>query len=123
MKRDARDRKSPARKPIRARPPNRPEPVKAPPKPHWDPPLRILSLDGVVVKRFHHKSPRQEPILDTFEELGWPTRIDSPFPAGDLEELHNAVNKLNHHQENALIHFRVDGKRTGVIWELATVRT
>jgi len=89
--------------------------------PRWEPHLRVLSLGARVVKRFRHRSPRQELILTTFEELRWPTYVDSPFPKSAEDALRNAVKKLNH-QETQLIHFRVDGCATGVIWELSRRR-
>ncbi len=47
--------------------------------PHWDGELRVLMIHGLVVKRFRTPASSQELILATFQEDGWPLRIDDPL--------------------------------------------
>jgi hypothetical protein len=89
--------------------------------PSWDAKQRVLSLDGLVVKRFTWHAPNQEMILSVFQEEGWPTRIDdplAPLPTLEVERrLSDTIKGLNKKQENKHIHFRGDGTGQGVLWE------
>jgi len=81
-----------------------------------------LSLAGLIVKRFRVPARNQETILSVFEEEGWAEHIHDPLPATqDIDaptRLHDAINRLNKCQINALVRFHGDGKGTGVFWEL-----
>src|SRR5262249_22047958 len=48
--------------------------------PYWDGNLRELRLGPRLVKKFRQPAPNQEMILASFEEEGWPARIDDPLP-------------------------------------------
>jgi hypothetical protein len=48
--------------------------------PQWDKKRQELRLGGLVVKQFKVPAPNQEMILASFEEEGWPPRIDDPLP-------------------------------------------
>ena len=48
--------------------------------PEWQATRRVLLLGGKVVKRFCHASANQELVLVSFQELGWPRRMDDPLP-------------------------------------------
>jgi hypothetical protein len=52
-------------------------------------------------------------ILIAFEESNWAFRIDNPLPANSnidpVEQMANAVRRLNGHQITPLIHFGIDG--------------
>ncbi len=48
--------------------------------PRWHDSDGTLFLGTQIVKRFTRPSPNQEIILATFEEEGWPERIDDPLP-------------------------------------------
>jgi hypothetical protein len=91
-------------------------------KPRWNSTRRELTLNGTVVKRYRVPAQNQELILDAFEEEGWPQHIDDPLPpTGDTDpstRLHDAINKLNGHHTNRLLHFRGNGMGTGIFWEL-----
>jgi hypothetical protein len=88
--------------------------------PVWDAEHHELSLDSVVVKRFRTPAPIQERILATFEEDGWPERIDDPLPhvqgQDSKRRLHNAINCLNRSHLTRAIHFYGDGTGTGILW-------
>jgi hypothetical protein len=89
-------------------------------KPRWDASARELRWGSIVIKRFRRPAPNQERILATFEELGWPPRIDDPLPpAGEVapaRRLHEAVRRLNGAQLHRLVHFGGDGTGRGVCW-------
>jgi len=90
--------------------------------PHWDRQRKELRLGTVLVKRFTRPAPNQELILDSFEEEGWPDRIDDPLPLrinqDPKERLHDAIKCLNRHCSLPLVHFQGDGTGRGVRWEL-----
>lgn len=90
--------------------------------PSWDPEKRVLSFDGQVVKHFKWHAVNQEAILATFEEEGWPSRIDDPLtpqPGQDSKRrLSDTVKCLNRKQKKCLLHFRGDGTGEGVTWEV-----
>ncbi len=92
-------------------------------KPRWDTIRRELSLAGKIVKRFRVPARNQETILSVFEEEGWAEHIHDPLPVTHEIDaptrLHDAINRLNRCQVNALLRFHGDGKGTGVFWELS----
>jgi hypothetical protein len=89
--------------------------------PHWDRKLRLLLLNGCVVKRFRRPANNQELVLSVFEEEGWPPSIDDPLPfvrpQRPKERLHATIRCLNSNHENRLIRFRGNGTGEGVFWE------
>jgi hypothetical protein len=60
--------------------------------------------------------------LTSFQEDGWPHRIDDPIPPkpdqNQRQRLRDAISSLNKHQKCRLIRFRSDGSGQGIIWEL-----
>lgn len=97
-------------------------PIVAKGEPTWDPYRRELRIDEHVVKRFRCSAKNQERILASFEEEGWPHRIDDPIPPkpdqNQSQRLRDAICSLNKHQQSRLIRFRGDGSGRGVVWEL-----
>jgi hypothetical protein len=89
--------------------------------PHWDADLRELRLRSLLIKSFTRPAPNQETILTAFEEEGWPSRIYNPLspPLNQdcKQRLHDAVTRLNRHQQHPLIHFRSDNNGEGIRWE------
>ena len=89
--------------------------------PRWDPEVRMLFLGDRVVKRFKWQAANQEIILCTFQEEGWPPRIEDPLPPQPDQDskrrLSDTIKCLNRKQALELIHFRGDGTGEGVIWE------
>src|SRR5205807_1210480 len=88
--------------------------------PLWDPALRELRWEGLLVKRFRLPAPNQEAILAAFEEDGWPARIDDPLPRDGRcdphDRLHETLKGLNRNQRHRLIQFGGDGTGMGAIW-------
>lgn len=89
--------------------------------PCWNAARRELVWGARLVKRFRVPAPNQERILCAFEEEAWPARIDDPLPLSkDIDphtRLHDAINRLNRHQQIPLLGFHGDGTGTGVFWE------
>ena len=83
-------------------------------------PRRTLYLGSVIVKQFKGPAKNQKAILDTFQEEGWPTRIDDPLPhipdQDPKERLHDTIKSLNRHQVHRLLVFEGDGTGEGVQW-------
>lgn len=90
--------------------------------PHWDTRRRTLYLGQQVVKRFKRPAPNQEAVLAAFEQQRWPERIDDPLSeSADLmpqDRLHDVLRRLNHGHEHPLLHFRRDGRGTGIAWSV-----
>lgn len=90
--------------------------------PSWDATHLELRVGGYLVKRYRVPAPNQEIVLAVFEEEHWPERIDDPLaPTPEIEpkrRLHSTIQCLNRNQRRRLIHFRGDGRGTGVCWEL-----
>ena len=92
-----------------------------PSKPTWDPDLRELRVGEVVIKRFRQPARNQVTVLASFQELGWPRRIDDPL-TGNCEmepkrRLRDTVFALNRNHLSAwVLVFEADGTGTGIIW-------
>lgn len=90
--------------------------------PTWDADERELRIGRRLIKRFRRCAVNQERILDSFQEDGWPHRIDDPIPPkpdqNQRQRLRDAISSLNKHQEIELMRFRGDGTGRGIIWEL-----
>ena len=89
--------------------------------PTWDALRRELQLEGRVIKSFRWRAQNQEIVLASFEEVGWPRRIDDPIPPqpdhDQGQRLRDAIRSLNKHHKSKLIRFRGDGSGRGVVWE------
>lgn len=90
------------------------------PKPEFDGETGELRWRGVVVKRLVRKAKNQRAVLRTFEEEGWPARIDDPAsdrsqdrPLG--EQIQDTVRSLNERLPADTIRFHGDGD--GIRWE------
>ena len=90
-----------------------------PEKPHWDKQARELRFRGAVVRRVPKpaQSKNVVRILDEFEDLGWPTRIDDPLTGGGKDDRRRrAVETLNGRMLSDTIRFACDGDGTGFLW-------
>ncbi len=88
-------------------------------KPNWNPDRLELAVRGQVIRaiRSRNVAGNVVRVLDTFEELAWPDRIDDPLPGGaDEERLRDTVKSLN--KDLSGIRFRADGTGKGIIWDL-----
>jgi hypothetical protein len=89
--------------------------------PRWDGKASVLYFGRQVVKRYSRASRNQEIILHTFEEEGWPHRIDDPLsPSGSVDpkrRLHDTIKWLNRNHEVRLLWFFGDGTGEGIRWK------
>jgi hypothetical protein len=107
----------PAAVPIEPTPP----PVVRPAAPAWDRDRRCLWFGAELVKQFKVPAPNQEVILATFEEEGWPVRIDDPLPMhaaiDPKRRLHDTINSLNRNQRVRCLRFVGNGCGEAIRWE------
>src|SRR5262249_28279353 len=82
-------------------------------KPRWDRHQRELWYGKVLCTRFERTPPHQGLILESFEELSWPSRIDDPLPRGKLAD---TVKDLRRRLRGTPLEFACDGRGRGVIW-------
>lgn len=85
--------------------------------PSWDRDRKSLLYDGQKVRQIRRLNQAKNvvPILDAFEEQGWPIRIDDPLPGGrDPQRLRETVKSLNRNLQQ--IRFGADGSGEGVCW-------
>jgi hypothetical protein len=89
--------------------------------PSWDRDRQELRLGGILVKQFKVPAPNQEIILSTFQDDGWPPRIDDPLPPQQNQDskrrLHDTINALNRNQKQPLLRFLGDGSGEGILWQ------
>ena len=84
-------------------------------RPFWNHDLSELRLHGEVIKRIRNRDTGYELvlILDTFEKLGWPDRIDVQLPGGsNPSRLGDKIKSLNKNLRQIV--FRAAGK--GITW-------
>ena len=90
--------------------------------PRWDRVLRELSMGPLLIKRFLQPAPNQELILATFDEQGWPRKVDDPLPPHpelvSKQRLRATIRSLNLRQRHDLIQFFGDGTGTAIRWQL-----
>ena len=90
--------------------------------PSWNAASRTLYVGNRLVRRFRWAAPNQEFVLTSFQEEGWPRRIDDPLPPRDEMDpkirLRDTITYLNRGQEPFRIRFHGDGTGRGVLWEL-----
>jgi len=88
--------------------------------PYWDAAVRDLWYRHCLVKHFRREAPNQGHLLDAFQELGWPLRMDDPLPrhAGvdSRDRLRDTVKSLNRCQAPLVVHFEVEVTGLGVRW-------
>lgn len=86
-------------------------------KPAWDKETGKLWLNGAVVKIIKNskQATRVIRVLDEFQELNWPERMDDPLPRNAEGHLRYAIASLNHNLDG--MYFKGDGKG-GIAWDL-----
>lgn len=91
-------------------------------RPIWDGQRRQLRVGRVIVKQFKVPAANQEAVLATFEEEGWPVRVDDPLTPHPKQNakrrLHDTINSLNRNQRHPRLRFMGDGSGEGVRWSL-----
>lgn len=81
----------------------------------WIKTLGELRLNDEVIRRVRvGHATKVVPILDAFQECGWPEHIDDPITAGDGQRLRDALKVLNRGLER--IRFHADGTGEGIRW-------
>ncbi len=85
--------------------------------PSWDRIKGELSFDGETVKRIRRIGIAKNvvQVLDTFQELDWPDRVDSPLSSPNSQKHHATISSLN--TDLSRIRFRSDGEGKGFIWK------
>lgn len=83
----------------------------------WRKELGELRWNGEVIREVAvGKAKNLVPILDAFQECGWPERLDDPLTAGDGQKLREAIKVLN--QRLKRIRFYADGSGEGIRWKV-----
>jgi hypothetical protein len=88
-------------------------------RPQWDPALRELSYGPNFSKRYVRPAPRQEKILATFQDDGWPRRIDDPLDHGQLKDTIRDLKKSL--GSSCPLRFERDGTGEGITWRVVDV--
>lgn len=93
-----------------------PPPSPPPLKPSWNRINGELSFDGGVIRTIRRigNATNVVLVLDTFQEFGWPDRIDSPL-SPDSQKHHATICSLN--TGLSRIRFKSDGEGKGFVWE------
>jgi hypothetical protein len=86
------------------------------PKLCWNRELRTLYFGNKAIKILKNSAQNQVAILDAFQELGWPLRIDDPLPPkpglNAKRRLCDAIESL--HDGLIGVRFHGDGTGTGI---------
>lgn len=90
--------------------------------PNWDEDRRELRFGDIVIKKFRKNSARnQVAVLRTFQEDGWPEKIDDPLHGPTFDSRKRLADTIDGLKENHLtpnvLTFRGDGTGEGVLWE------
>lgn len=91
-------------------------PAPAEDKPRWDKETHELRFKGQLIRRVRPIADNVIRVLDTFEDDGWPRRIDDPLdPSPETRRISETLRTLNDGLK--MIRFRADGTGEGIIWE------
>jgi hypothetical protein len=89
--------------------------------PRWDPFHCELWLGGRLVKQFHRAARNQEYVLTSFQEEGWPERLEIALPDCKLAQLayrlRETVKSLNHGQTPHGVGFHACADGKSVRWQ------
>ena len=89
--------------------------------PCWIETKRELWYGGQVILRLKNRAENQHAILNTFQNQGWPTRVEVRLPNGTSENsentrLNDARTKLNKKLQQGTIRFAGDHSGAGCTW-------
>ena len=88
-------------------------------RPSWDRQTGQLKFQGQLCREFRvARATKIVPVLDSFEEAGWPSCIEHQVSSIDPQRIHDVVGSLNSNLQD--LHFRVNGNQ--ICWEPATTR-
>ena len=80
-----------------------------------------------MVKRVYRDAPNQRLVLATFQESGWPERIDDPLPGRNGQDRKRRVREtaksLNRGLAPGVARFHADGTGTGFRWAPDSVQS
>jgi hypothetical protein len=89
-----------------------------PSTPEWDADRGELKFGGAIVRHVKRNAVNIRLVLDSFQELGWPIRIDDPAAGGkNQSRVNGTVKRMN--QELTKIRFHADGSGAGYSWSQA----
>jgi hypothetical protein len=85
---------------------------------NWDRDRGELRVDGHLARRVTRLNQAKNvvKVLDTFQELGWPEHIDSPFPPSEDDKLRETIRSLNSNANR--VEFEADGTGEGIRYKL-----
>ena len=87
--------------------------VVEPIQPRWDADRRELWFGSHLCVRYKRLPLNQGLVLDSFQEMDWPGRIDDPLPRGILKDTLDNIRKA---MNDSPIAFSGDGTAKGIIW-------
>lgn len=88
-----------------------------PRKPSWNKETCELSFRGKVIRKVAPRAENCIRVLSSFEELGWPKRLDDPLPDGpDAKRVHDTCDTLNDLVAPYTIRFRPGGDGKSFKW-------
>lgn len=83
----------------------------------WIKTLGELRLNDDLIRRVRvGHATKVVPILDAFQECGWPEHMDDPITAGDSQRLREVLRVLNRGLKR--IRFHADGTGEGIRWSV-----
>ena len=86
--------------------------------PSWDCDKGELSFRGQVVRTVSGQANNIRTLLDAFQEMNWPARIDDPLPGGKNQaRVNDTCGRLNDNLR--ALRFFGDGSGAGFAWEVA----
>lgn len=86
-------------------------------KPRWDPETGQLQYSGNLARKVKRQAKNLRAVLNAFEELGWPSRMDDPLGGGkNPTRVNDTVKTLN--TGLSMLRFRADGRGEGYSWEI-----
>lgn len=89
------------------------------PRPRWDREAGRLFYRGDSIRSVSARGTNIRPILDAFQEEGWPARINNPLPGGeDSKKLRETLDSLREGLSG--IDFFADGTAAGILWQAKT---
>jgi hypothetical protein len=86
-------------------------------QPIWDKDRFQLLYKDVLCLQYTRPAPYQHLLLEAFQEMGWPERIDDPLPSGKRSQTISDLQKKLR-ESNSLIMIERDGTGKGFSWRV-----
>jgi hypothetical protein len=100
---------------VEAPPPTEEEAPPVEERPRWDRARRQLWLGTQLLRSYRRHAPAQFPVLDAFENAGWPSTI--PIPA-EVRGAKDAVDSLNDRLTRIRFQFGRSEEQSSISWRL-----